>query len=227
MALFERDVPVPSQLVRFALTIGCALACSAPPLCQRVITTFAGPDPTPPEIGVYAISASLGRILDVASAPDARIYLADADQRGLAYARPIAVDVAAAQSVVYRVSGTQAFAPGPTGVIADAGSPVTQGERLLVYCAGLGAVQPSGSAGVAAPGAVAASVPLWVGANAAEIKSAALSADKVGVYEIEAVVPGGVSPGSQAPTRCRSMVRLVRRQLSPCAEARWNMAKRP
>jgi uncharacterized protein (TIGR03437 family) len=120
-------------------------------------------------------------------------------QRGLTYARPIAVNVATAQPEIHRVSGKQAFALGPLDRVADPASPVTEADRLKVYCAGLGAVQPVVPAGVAASAMVTGAVTLLIGGKSAEVKSAALSADKVGVYEIDAIVPAGVEPGNEVP----------------------------
>ncbi len=80
---------------------------------------------------------------------------------------------------------------------AEPGTAARAGERVVVYCTGLGTVTPAVESGAAAPGdqpaRVVASVELTIGNKRADVISANLTPGGVGVYEVTAVVPDGVT----------------------------------
>jgi uncharacterized protein (TIGR03437 family) len=99
------------------------------------------------------------------------------------------------------------FAPGvgPAAALHADFSPVTQGnpaqvgETLLLYVTGLGAVKPAvadGAAAVAKPlSIVVANIGVLVDGQAAAINFQGLAPGFAGLYQVNFVVPGGVSSG--------------------------------
>ncbi len=129
-------------------------------------------------------------------------------RRGPTYARPIAVDVAAAQPAIFRLTGTQAhiyrFTSTGQQILADAANPVAAGDVIIIYCAGLGAVNPPVPAGQAAPGAeplarTVNAVRVTVGGIEAPASYTGLAPGFSGLYQINATVPLGVTPGNAVP----------------------------
>jgi uncharacterized protein (TIGR03437 family) len=78
-------------------------------------------------------------------------------------------------------------------------NPATVGETLLLYVTGLGAVKPAvadGAAAVANPlSVVVASIGVFVDGQAAVINFQGLAPGFAGLYQVNFVVPGGVSSG--------------------------------
>ncbi|MBI3696509.1 MAG: hypothetical protein HY238_16920 [Acidobacteria bacterium] len=131
-------------------------------------------------------------------------------RRGNTLSLPEAVTVAAARPAVFTVNGAgtgqgHIYRAGPSGeqILADARNPVRAGDVVVIYCAGLGAVDPAVEAGQPAPRAplsqTANAVSLSVGGREARLLYAGLAPDFTGLYQINAVVPEGVTPGDQAP----------------------------
>ena len=88
-----------------------------------------------------------------------------------------------------------------TGVLADAAHPAVAGETLETYGSGLGQTDPpvpAGEASPAAPPARATAVPqVTIGNQPAQVAFAGLAPDFAGVYQINVVVPEGLTPGQQ------------------------------
>jgi adhesin/invasin len=79
------------------------------------------------------------------------------------------------------------------------GNPAQVGETLLLYVTGLGAVKPAvadGAAAVAKPlSIVVANIGVLVDGQAAAINFQGLAPGFAGLYQVNFVVPGGVSSG--------------------------------
>jgi len=123
-------------------------------------------------------------------------------QRGLTYATPVYVDVAAAQPAVFQSGGQ--------GIITDAnwhligpGNPAPAGDVVVILCAGLGAVNPPVGDGVATPNSPLSwtvnPVTVTIGGQNAKVWFSGLTPGFVGLYQINATVPQGVAPGDQVP----------------------------
>lgn len=73
------------------------------------------------------------------------------------------------------------------------------GERLIIYATGLGAVDPSVPSGQAAggdpPSTVTGDVALTIGGRNAVVEFAGLTAGLVSLYQVNAIVPDGLSSG--------------------------------
>ena len=130
-------------------------------------------------------------------------------QRGSAYSIPISVNVAASEPAVfpYPAPGdppTQgAIVNAVTYAVAHAGTPVGVGDTIAIFCTGLGSVAPAVPDGAGAPSSplanTVATATVSIGGKPASVAFAGLSPGFVGLYQIDAVVPSGVAPGSQVP----------------------------
>ncbi|MBI3696508.1 MAG: hypothetical protein HY238_16915, partial [Acidobacteria bacterium] len=131
-------------------------------------------------------------------------------RRGNTLSLPEAVTVAAARPAIFTVNGLgtgqgHIYRTGPDGsqTLADSRNPASAGDVVVIYCAGLGAVDPAVEAGQPAPRAplsqTANAVFLSVGGREARLLYAGLAPDFTGLYQINAVVPEGITPGDQAP----------------------------
>ena len=110
--------------------------------------------------------------------------------------------VAAARPAIFTVNGSSTgqghiYRGGQT--LADARNPVKAGDVVVIYAAGLGAVTPSVEAGQAAPRSplaqTANGVSLTIGGRPAQVQFAGLTPDSTGLYQVNALVPDGVTPG--------------------------------
>jgi len=131
-------------------------------------------------------------------------------QNNTAYSLPETVLLTATQPAVFtqNASGTGA---GAIQVIDSAGAqflntpsaPATAGDALVIYCTGLGAVSPAVPAGTAAPSSTLSwttgSVTVTVGGQPAKVLFSGLAPTYAGLYQVNAIVPPGISPGSDVP----------------------------
>jgi len=88
-------------------------------------------------------------------------------------------------------------------VLADAANPARPGDVLVVYCSGLGAVEPTVEAGAPAPAEQPARTRQTVGATiggaTAEVLFAGLTPLYTGLYQVNLRVPVSVQAGSNVP----------------------------
>ncbi|HEV2690966.1 MAG TPA: hypothetical protein VGV35_20560, partial [Bryobacteraceae bacterium] len=94
-----------------------------------------------------------------------------------------------------KASGAQA--------VADPAHPVSAGDVLVIYCTGLGEVNPPIVAGNPASLTQLENtvnpVTVTVGGVAAPVLFAGLTPNYVGLYQVNATVPAGITPGDQVP----------------------------
>lgn len=126
--------------------------------------------------------------------------------RGSQLSLPETVTLAEAQPSVFTPDGTgkgqgSIFVARADGrqELADAANPASPGETVVIYCSGLGAVTPNVADGTAAPASppavVAGEVTVTVAGVPAQVQFAGLTPGQSGLYQINAVVPAGVSVG--------------------------------
>jgi uncharacterized protein (TIGR03437 family) len=83
--------------------------------------------------------------------------------------------------------------------LADTGHPAKAGEVVLIYCTGLGAVASPPADGSAGDGQVTTVKPsVTMGGTAAPVSFSGLAPGFVGLYQVNAQVPAGLSAGNQA-----------------------------
>lgn len=118
-----------------------------------------------------------------------------------------AVTLAPSSPGIFTIDGTgtgQAKAyvvqPDQSQVLADGNHPAIAGDQIVIYCTGLGEVTPALAAGAAAPAGQVEStvdpVSLTIGGVPATVEFAGLTPGFAGLYQINATVPQGVTPGS-------------------------------
>jgi uncharacterized protein (TIGR03437 family) len=122
---------------------------------------------------------------------------------------PIDITVADVQPGIYSVdssgSGQGSIYNAATGNLADPFNPVTAGDYVTIACAGLGRVDqppPTGSASPADPLARTLLQPgVTIGGVTANVSFSGLQPGVIGVYQVNAVVPDGITPGQTVPVQ--------------------------
>ena len=145
--------------------------------------------------------------------------------RDTAISVPVSVDVAPAQPAVFpnpvanapnqgRIFAVTATSSGQSTFLAQPASPATAGDTLVIYCAGLGQVNQTIAPGAGSPASPVAKTnaqpQVTVGGQAASVTFSGLTPGLVGIYQVNAVAPGGVTAGDQAP-----VVLTIAGQVSP------------
>jgi uncharacterized protein (TIGR03437 family) len=102
------------------------------------------------------------------------------------------------QALVYvvRSDGSQ--------TLADVNNPAMAGDAIVIYCSGLGPVSPAGvEAGQATPAGTlySTTVPavVTIGGQTANVFFSGLTPGFTGLYQINAYVPDGITPGDNVP----------------------------
>ena len=138
-------------------------------------------------------------------------------KKGSTVSSPEPVAVAAAQPAVFTVNqlgtGQAVVTVIRTASLADAGHPAKAGDVIVIYCGGLGEVRPpvaSGAAAPASPQSQTALPAVTIGGKPAEVLSSGLIPHFAGLYQVNAIVPGGVNPGDDVP-----LVLTIAGQTSP------------
>jgi uncharacterized protein (TIGR03437 family) len=130
-------------------------------------------------------------------------------QRGFTYSLPVQVDVAAAQPAAFSATGVS----GGVGLIvvypanggaahgANLNTPAHVQDTLVLYCAGLGAVNPPIADGAAPPGlsSTVNTTKVTIGGKQAQVAFAGLAPGFAGLYQVNAVVPSGTQTGTNVP----------------------------
>ena len=127
-------------------------------------------------------------------------------QNGPTYSQPVPVDVGPAQPAAFLSGGNTiavAYRGTAPGFLVTAANPARAGDVLVIYCAGLGVTDQTVADGGPSPASPLAQtkdrVTVTIGGKAADVQFAGLAPGFVGLYQINAVVPAGVSTGSAVP----------------------------
>ncbi|MGD0437317.1 MAG: hypothetical protein ABSB86_12700 [Bryobacteraceae bacterium] len=129
---------------------------------------------------------------------------------GPAISMPQPVVIVPAQPAVFTQSqnGTGAgivVAAPPKGPQFEvtANNPITAGDVAIIYCAGLGTVNPPVPAGSAAPlsplSHTTNTVTVTIGGVNAPVQFAGLAPTFTGLYQVNVAVPSGITPGDNVP----------------------------
>jgi uncharacterized protein (TIGR03437 family) len=112
---------------------------------------------------------------------------------GTAVSVPEPVLIAPAQPAVFAVTK-------PNGSLVDASNPASANEVLVIFCAGLGEVNPPVVAGSAAVLSMTVNpVTVKMGDQQAGVDFAGLAPGFAGLYQVNARVPSGLTPGNDVP----------------------------
>ena len=112
---------------------------------------------------------------------------------GTAISVPEPVLIASAQPAVFAVTK-------PNGSNVDTSNPARATDVLVIYCAGLGEVNPPVAAGSAAgPSMTVNPVTVTLGGQQAGVAYAGLAPGFAGLYQVNATVPSGVKPADDVP----------------------------
>jgi len=86
-------------------------------------------------------------------------------------------------------------------ILAAPGQPAKAGDILIIYCAGLGSVNPLIDAGVAVDRLIQTASPigLTIGGVQAQVLFSGLTGGLTGLYQVNAMMPDGVNPGDAVP----------------------------
>ncbi|MBC8165848.1 MAG: putative Ig domain-containing protein [Bryobacteraceae bacterium] len=120
---------------------------------------------------------------------------------------PEAITVASVQPAVFTTNqqgtGQGIITNGVTNLLANSDNPLRAGNVMVIYCTGLGLVNPAVQEGRAAPSnplsRTVNPVTVSIGGTSAAINFAGLAPNFAGLYQVNAVVPVGVQPGPQVP----------------------------
>ncbi|MCH8268284.1 MAG: hypothetical protein IH846_12260 [Acidobacteria bacterium] len=156
---------------------------------------------------LFASSGQINAMVPYGIATDTQHQLVV--QRGTSFTVPEPLTVAAAQPAIFTLNqsgqgqGLVFVATSTTSVLAVASSPAKAGDVVILWCAGLGAVDQPVAAGEAAPSAPPATtvnpVTVTIGGVNATVQFAGLAPFFTGLYQVNAVVPNGVQPGNAVP----------------------------
>jgi uncharacterized protein (TIGR03437 family) len=130
-------------------------------------------------------------------------------ERGNTLSVPILVDVGPAAPAVFGFpaagdpASQGAVVNAVSYVVAQPGTPVTAGNVIAIFCTGLGAVNPAVPDGTGAPSKplsrTVATPVVTIGGKDARVAFSGLTPGFVGLYQIDARVPGGIAPGNAVP----------------------------
>jgi uncharacterized protein (TIGR03437 family) len=140
-------------------------------------------------------------------------------QRDSALSSPFAVNIADAQPGAF-LSGGSAIVEDYRGTdpafLVTSSAPAQAGDVLVIYCAGLGITNQPVADGAASPGSplaqTQAPVTVSIGGQNANVSFAGLTPTLVGLYQVNVVMPTGVTPGNSVP-----VMLTVAGQTSPAA----------
>jgi len=114
---------------------------------------------------------------------------------------PLVVPVSAAQPGIFAYSaGGQSFGAilHANFQLADLAHPAAAGETVLIYCTGLGAVLSPPGDGAAGNGQSTKATPtVTIGGVNASVSFSGLAPGFVGLYQVNAEIPTGLSSGDQ------------------------------
>ncbi len=127
---------------------------------------------------------------------------------GPALSVPEPVVIAPAQPAVFATGDGSGVVfdvkPGSTAqVLVDSNHPMSAGDAIVIYCAGLGPVNPPVEAGSAAPFSPPSTttnpVTVTIGGKTAQVFFGGLVGGFAGLYQVNAYVPKGITPGNAVP----------------------------
>jgi uncharacterized protein (TIGR03437 family) len=178
--------------------------------------------PLPPELGTTSVFLSGGAQLPLLYVSSGQVnvlipYEAAVNathqlvvQRNNAISVPVSTAVFNAAPAILTRTGNglgqgDIYVAAPSGAetLADQNAPATAGDTVVIFCVGLGPVSPAVPSGNAAPIATLsqaiAPVTVNFGGQTAIPGFSGLTPGFSGLYQVNVVVPSGITPGNQVP----------------------------
>jgi uncharacterized protein (TIGR03437 family) len=113
---------------------------------------------------------------------------------------PASIAVSTAQPGIFLAGTTQGAILNAANQLVNSTNPAGAGDVIVVFCTGLGALNPPAQTGQPASSGKAAVQPaVTVGGLAAALQYAGVAPGYVGLYQVNAVVPGGLGTSSAVP----------------------------
>jgi uncharacterized protein (TIGR03437 family) len=121
---------------------------------------------------------------------------------------PQSIKVAAAEPAIFSTDSSGkgqgdifVYRSATEQILAAPGQPAKAGDILIIYCAGLGAVDPPIDAGVAVDRLIQTAIPvgLTIGGVQAQVLFSGLTGGLTGLYQVNAKMPDDVNPGDAVP----------------------------
>jgi uncharacterized protein (TIGR03437 family) len=154
----------------------------------------------------YAATGQVNAIVPYDLPPNTTQQLIIANGPALSVPEPVVI--APAQPAVFAQADGSGVVfdvkPGQTAQVpVDTGHPMSAGDAIVIYCAGLGPVNPLVAAGSAAPSSPPATtinpVTVTIGGKTAQVFFGGLVGGFAGLYQVNAYVPKGIAPGDAVP----------------------------
>ncbi|HEY6392213.1 MAG TPA: SBBP repeat-containing protein [Bryobacteraceae bacterium] len=199
--------PSPGELVSVfgvMLSDGIELASALPLQTQmqsEILTLGGRPLPL-----VYTSPNQVNAMLPYGLTPGTTYQLIAKHDRRLSVPQP--VTVVAAEPAIFSTDSSGkgqgdvfVYRSATEQILAAPGQPAKAGDILIIYCAGLGFVNPPIDAGVAVDRLIQTANPigLTIGGVQAQVLFSGLTGGLTGLYQVNAVMPAGVSPGDAVP----------------------------
>jgi uncharacterized protein (TIGR03437 family) len=157
---------------------------------------------------LFAGSGQINAIIPYDVAPNSTQQLIV--QQNMTLSLPEAVTIAPAQPALFTQDQSGAgigvivvLQPDGAGFEADSSHPASAGDVLVIYCTGLGAVNPTvlaGSAGPASPPSnTSNTVTATIGGQPAKVLFAGLAPGFAGLYQVNVLVPSGITAAPSVP----------------------------
>jgi trimeric autotransporter adhesin len=125
-------------------------------------------------------------------------------QNGTTLSVPQTLTVAQAQPGIFTTNeqgtGQGAIEQSDGVTLAQPGTPAAIGEVVVIYCTGLGTVTPAVTEGQPAPKATTVNpTTVTIGGQPAQVQYSGLTPGFAGLYQVNAVVPSGITTGDAVP----------------------------
>jgi uncharacterized protein (TIGR03437 family) len=129
-------------------------------------------------------------------------------QHGNTLSVPQSLVVAEAQPGIFTVNqqgtGQGSIVKSDQVTMAQPGTPASIGETVVIYCTGLGVVAPAVKEGSPAPttpplSTTVNAVTVTIGGKAAQVAFSGLTPGYAGLYQVNAIVPSGITTGDAVP----------------------------
>ncbi len=124
-------------------------------------------------------------------------------QNGTALSQPVTITISEASPGVFSYGQNQGIVTNTSSALISPSNPAARGSFVVIYCSGLGATNPSLTAGAQSPSSPLAHTTIQptatIGGVSAEVTFAGLTPGLTGLYQINLVVPNNAPTGNQVP----------------------------